>query len=596
MLRPDPRAVVVPLLASLITAAFVIQSLLCSAAKSPGADEPVHFAGGLSYVQTGSFSVNPQHPPLIKELSGLAALISGARWPKTEEAQRALAGVQEDALAVGNAVIAANGPDHVMFWARLPMILVAALLAVLVFLWGRLMFGAMAGLCALFLYAFDPTIVAHSFSITTDVGAATFCVLFFYSLWRYVCCPTAKRLLWSGLALGAALGAKFSMVFILPVAAILLAVAAIRPPKQSPEARAWFLHLYGAGGENPAKVRPNDPCPCGSGKKFKKCHFDSAVASPSPGLSRALGRSACVFAGLLLIAALVVEAVYLFAGDPLLYWKGLRLVNADHVANYASYLAGSFQNRFYSYFAMAYLLKEPLASIAFVAAGMVVLARRRDISGLQRLFLLLPLAVLFVVHTLWADNLGMRYIIPVLPFLYLIGGLGMAHILAAGSAWKRVLAAVLCLWIVAASWGIHPDGLSYFNEAAGVLSQPRQIGWDGGSRCGPLWLDDSNVDWGQGLKQLSAWQRQHAPGRSIRLDHPLGTFPAAAYGLKHENLGFGDALRDPAPGLYAISAHVVARTPAYGAMFMNGAGAWLRRPPDAIVGHCLYIFDIGPAK
>ncbi|MBW2373532.1 MAG: SEC-C domain-containing protein, partial [Deltaproteobacteria bacterium] len=27
----------------------------------------------------------------------------------------------------------------------------------------------------------------------------------------------------------------------------------------------------GAGGSRPGKVGRNDPCPCGSGKKYKKC-------------------------------------------------------------------------------------------------------------------------------------------------------------------------------------------------------------------------------------------------------------------------------------------------------------------------------------
>jgi preprotein translocase subunit SecA len=27
------------------------------------------------------------------------------------------------------------------------------------------------------------------------------------------------------------------------------------------------------------KVGPNDPCPCGSGKKFKKCHGSPAMAA-----------------------------------------------------------------------------------------------------------------------------------------------------------------------------------------------------------------------------------------------------------------------------------------------------------------------------
>jgi hypothetical protein len=41
-------------------------------------------------------------------------------------------------------------------------------------------------------------------------------------------------------------------------------------------------------------------------------------------------------------------------------------------------------------------------------------------------------------------------------------------------------------------------------------------------------------------------------------------------------------MKPPAPGLYAVSAHYVARVPA----------EWLKWPPAAIVGHALYVFDI----
>lgn len=30
------------------------------------------------------------------------------------------------------------------------------------------------------------------------------------------------------------------------------------------------------------KVGRNDPCPCGSGKKFKKCHLGRPVETPEP--------------------------------------------------------------------------------------------------------------------------------------------------------------------------------------------------------------------------------------------------------------------------------------------------------------------------
>jgi hypothetical protein len=143
-----------------------------------------------------------------------------------------------------------------------------------------------------------------------------------------------------------------------------------------------------------------------------------------------------------------------------------------------------------------------------------------------------------------------------------------------------------------AAAGIYPDHLSYFNESACLLESPGKIGWDGGTRCGPLWLDDSNVDWGQGLKQLRTWMDRHGNGRPLKLAY-FGTVPPEDYGLHAEKLEARDILADPPPGLYAVSAYWVGRLPAIGATVAQGGGSWLRRfTPVDIVGHAFYIYDV----
>ena len=106
---------------------------------------------------------------------------------------------------------------------------------------------------------------------------------------------------------------------------------------------------------------------------------------------------------------------------------------------------------------MAYLLKEPLAAILLAGSG-AVRAARHAASRRVKLFLLLPPAVLFAAHTVFADNLGMRYIIPVLPFAYLVGGAGAAWLIGQGT-WGRAVTAVLGLWMVIAAAGVYPDHL-----------------------------------------------------------------------------------------------------------------------------------------
>jgi hypothetical protein len=249
------------------------------------------------------------------------------------------------------------------------------------------------------------------------------------------------------------------------------------------------------------------------------------------------------------------------------------------------------QHHFLGYFAVAYLLKEPIPILLLAGIGLAVLLRSKTVSPLAKLFVLLPPAVLFAAHSLWAGDLGIRYIIPVLPFSYLIAGAGAGWLIQHRARWTRPLAAVLGLWLVVAAVGIYPDHLAYFNEAACLPGQPGQIGLDGGTRCGPTWLDDSNVDWGQGLKQAREWIDRNAKGRMVRLAY-FGTFPPEGYGLAAEKIGIPQLIENPTPGLYIVSAHWIALVPALAKANDSAAGDWLRgTPPVALIGHSLYVYD-----
>jgi hypothetical protein len=292
------------------------------------------------------------------------------------------------------------------------------------------------------------------------------------------------------------------------------------------------------------------------------------------------------------IAVVVIETLYFFPRDPLLYLTGMKKVDADHIPGFPAYLHGELLPHFYSYFVAAYLLKEPLAAILLAAAGLPMLLRSKSTPALTKWFLLLTPLVFLGAVTFLADDLGIRYIIPTLPFAYLLGGIALAELFRPQPAWGRYAAAALCLWMAVAAAGIYPDHLSYFNEAACLLESPGKTGWDGGSHCGPMWLDDSNVDWGQGLKQLRAWLDLHGKGRPVRLAY-FGTFPPEGYGLRYQKVENAALYSELSPGLYAISAHMVARLPVPDAAAMAGTGAWVRRmAPVAIVGHAFYVYDV----
>jgi hypothetical protein len=318
-----------------------------------------------------------------------------------------------------------------------------------------------------------------------------------------------------------------------------------------------------------------------------------------PFASEALGErlvwSVYLFLALSLLAGIVIEALYFVPRDPFLYIDGMQRVNADHDPSYFAYMAGRFQPRFLTYYLVCYLVKEPVATIVLTAIGAWALLRRGALPDLDRAFLFLPPLALFVAYSLYSDNLGFRYMVPVLPFLHLMGGAGLAFLIKEGGSRLRIVAVLLCLWVVAAGVAIYPDHLSYFNELACVTS-PSRIDLAGGWRCGPRWLDDSNVDWGQGVKQLRTWLAAHPPQGPFRLGY-FGSMRPDNYGIEAIPVAVDDLQRPPSPGLYALSAHILARAEArLRADHGDGEGNWLAHArPVAIVGHCYYIYDIKAA-
>jgi hypothetical protein len=406
---PRSHLVAVGILVSL----FLAQSFSASLQKSPVFDEPPHIASGLSYIDTHVFHANLQHPPLLKEMSALSLSIAGIHWPNTPLAEKVIQGGPDGdnmEWPVGNDIIATNGPDRVMFWARLPFILLAGMLGFLIYWWGREMVGSAAALGALFLYALDPTILAHSFLVTTDVGVATFTVLFLFALWRYLQQPNWQRLVLCGLAMGVMLGAKFSAIFLLPITVILL-LAAVR----------WPI-----------------------ARRVVKSESDDAEKrrGVEESLKPTLKTYVVAFAVMCVIAVVVIEALYFFPSNPFLYLTGLSKLNADHLVGHDAYFNGELSRRFYSYFVAAYLLKEPLASVILAGAGLAMLVRAKSTPVLTKLFLLLTPAVFVLVCTLRADDLGIRYIIPALPFAYLLGGLALSSLFDGKLAWGRYVGAI----------------------------------------------------------------------------------------------------------------------------------------------------------
>ncbi len=124
----------------------------------------------------------------------------------------------------GSQFLSRNGVDRILVPTRLAASLMSMLLAALVFLAAREMFGQVEAFVALTLLVFEPNLIAHGSLVTTDMTVTAMMFAAVYALYRYRQRPSVPRLLLTGLAVGLMLASKHSGIFMLPILFVLLFV------------------------------------------------------------------------------------------------------------------------------------------------------------------------------------------------------------------------------------------------------------------------------------------------------------------------------------------------------------------------------------
>ena len=492
---------------------------------SATSDEVTHLPSGYTYLRTGDFRLNPQHPPLVKLLCALPLLPLG---PKLELSDPDWNRDPPQEWGFGFRFLHSNDADRLLFWGRMPVVLLSLLTGYFVYRWAGELFGAPAGLMALFLYAFGPNVVAHSRFVTMDLPLSCFFLLTLYSLWKHVGSGRRRHLVATGVCLGLALATKFSALILLPLVAVLLGLAAVWPG--------------GAGRAN---------------------------------LAARARRAAIALVVIVVLAGAVVYTVYGFPSDPLFYWRGVERVNQDHNPSYEYFLNGEFRKGgFWYYFPAAFLYKTPLVTLLLLGLSLFLWRRHRARGGLDELFLALPAVTFFVFTSAFADNLGVRYLLPVYPLIFI--WVSRLADLVVEYRVGRAAAALLAGWYLFSAISIYPDHLAYFNEAVG------------GPKNGHRYLDDSNIDWGQDLKRL----KRHMEREGIDSVRLLYGWNASAdyYGIPWQQVSEAEWRTRPLPGIYAVSTHLLIRGENY-ARTLDARTDWLSRyQPIGRVGYSIYLF------
>src|SRR5262249_35845253 len=138
---------------------------------------------------------------------GLTVPTDDASWRDQYESAFAAAFLYRD---LGNA-------ERIVIRARIPIVLVAVLLTLFVWRWAAALWGPLAGPVALFLFAFDPNMIANSALATLDLGLAAFTFIAMYYLWKWHLTRRPGDALLASATLGLALLTKYSALALLPL-------------------------------------------------------------------------------------------------------------------------------------------------------------------------------------------------------------------------------------------------------------------------------------------------------------------------------------------------------------------------------------------
>jgi hypothetical protein len=525
---------------ALLLTLFVLQSLWFIKTQSLTYDEPGHIIAGLEAWQHGRFETWTDHPPL------------GRFWLMLPIA-RAHVEITQQPLARGYLVTAMQPGPEWLAWHTRPMnTLLGVALGLTLWFAARRLFSEGAANIALALFAFTPSLIANFSVTTTDGIGALFVFLTTCQVVSWRRNPNRTQTVLMGLVLGGLLLAK------------------LYTPPEMLLALALMLVLRRDGGLNSLRSLNWKPALAAlgiavltfwAGYLFHVSHLrvgDGEVVASFPNRATKTWATKTKARLTLLIPA----------GE---YVEGFREVALSNHRGRATWFLGKIYPKGGPkiYYPVAIALKWPTVLLLLFFISLIIGVRKTCRSPgdtlITSLFGLVFLA--FALQSKFA--IGERHILPLYPFALLIAGGLWEHARKHRAAAALVVLA-LCL-NAADCLRYAPGYLAYFN----VFVKPENS-W--------RLLTDSNLDWGQGLLALRAYEAQH-PSETLRLAY-FGSVDPKLYGIKAAPLEPNARISGMvAAGASCLSGQLLDDPDAY---------RWLwSYQPRQVLDHSIWLFDVG---
>lgn len=450
-------------------------------ANSLAFDEFLHLQAGYRYWQCGEFANNPEHPPLMKFVAAAPIRHWHIDGYSSACGTKVVASRSADDSGNAGAIFRSPHSSEILWKARAFLVIFPLLLLVTLFFTVRAWFGNLAAAIAALLFTIEPTMVAHGSFITTDMAVTASLFLTIVFGIEYVRRPRWWLAACCGVSLGMALASKHSAI-LLPIL-LLITMWLTLLVRQSFKAAwlrttiAWVAAciigialLWSVYGFRYTAL-PHETTPAYDPQKtFEHYHVENHLSSH-----------------LVLFANrhhLLPEAYLAGLADILGY------------SERATFFFGRFyQKGFWYYFpaALAIKLTLGLMLLAFAALLTPGIWRKQRENLIPLMF---PALAYLAVAMLGKIDIGVRHVLPVIPFLIVFASIGAAAWIQRSRRSAVVVCAILAFTAFSAL-GAAPLQLSYANEAFGGSNHTYRV------------LGDSNVDWGNTSNQLSAYVSAH---------------------------------------------------------------------------------------
>ncbi len=538
--------------------------LFSSLSDSQTTDEGIHLYSGVTYITKGDFRLDPEHPPLLKEIGALPLVFFkdlkvplNGLWDKAGNyyydswLEARILG-EEFLYRVG------NNPDILLFWGRFSFIILTLILGYFVYFWASKLYGKKAGLLAGFLTLLSPNILAHGRLINTDLGLALFILVSVYFWGKFLKKSSWLNLILAGVFLGFALASKYTALIILPIFIILGLIKFFIDKKYSV---ITFLKYTG-----------NFVLVLVISFIIIWASYGFSINIP-PQSSTSMTENFQAWTNL--DAPESIDKVFvkfrtiLFPAE---YYKGLFFVARHALAGHGSFLLGENSvSGWWYYFPVAFFYKNPFSLFIFLGLAIVFFKKLRTKNLFDEALLIVPPVVFMAVSMFSKADLGIRHILPIFPFVFIYASKSINLIdfsKLKSKIFKEKLPAiifiVLILWYLWGAVSSFPNYLAYFNELAS------------GPKGGYKVLTDSNLDWGQDIYRLKNYLDENKISQ-IYIVYPWdGDAALEYYGIKFINLSSEDT---SVKGKVVISATYL-QTEAYG---------WLKEYPFEQITPGLFI-------